>query len=136
MILKVQTLAMPLLRGLLLTIVLNLVNVADAVANIPFSIDNVATLAKKLASGEDFPTFREFWLERPSQQARAMKVYALLDSQSLTGAYEFVVRPGERTVVGVKARLFERKRVKELGIAPLTNMFFFGEQRPPGDWRP
>ena len=47
-----------------------------------------------LPSGEEFPTFREFWLERPSQQARAMKVYALLDSQSLTGAYEFVVRPG------------------------------------------
>jgi glucans biosynthesis protein len=91
-----------------------------------------------LPSGEEFPTFREFWLERPTQQARAMKVYALLDSQNLTGAYEFVVRPGERTVVDVKARLFERKRVKELGIAPLTSMFLFGEEkpRPPGDWRP
>jgi hypothetical protein len=50
MIFKVQTLAMPLLRGLLLTIVLNLVNVSDAVANLPFSIDNVASLAKKLAA--------------------------------------------------------------------------------------
>jgi periplasmic glucans biosynthesis protein len=91
-----------------------------------------------LSSGEEFPTFREFWLERPPQQARAMKVYALLDSQSLTGAYEFVVRPGERTEVDVKARLFERKRVKELGIAPLTSMFFYGEERPrpPADWRP
>ena len=91
-----------------------------------------------LPSGEEFPAFREFWLERPSQQARAMKVYALLDSQSLTGAYEFVFRPGERTVVDVKARLFERKRVKELGIAPLTSMFFFGEEkpRPQGEWRP
>jgi periplasmic glucans biosynthesis protein len=91
-----------------------------------------------LPSGEEFPTFREFWLERPTQQARAMKVYALLDSQNLTGAYEFVVRPGERTVVEVKARLFERKRVKELGMAPLTSMFLFGEEqpRPPGDWRP
>jgi glucans biosynthesis protein len=67
-----------------------------------------------------------------------MKVYALLDSQSLTGAYEFVVRPGERTVVDVKAQLFERKRVKELGIAPLTSMFFYGEEqlRPAGEWRP
>lgn len=50
MILKVQTLATPLLRGLLLTIVLNLVNVSDAAANIPFSIENVASLAKKLAA--------------------------------------------------------------------------------------
>jgi glucans biosynthesis protein len=91
-----------------------------------------------LPSGEEFPTFREFWLERPALHARAMKVYALLDSQSLTGAYEFVVRPGERTLVDVKAKLFERKRVKELGIAPLTSMFLFGEEksRQPGDWRP
>ncbi|MET0503332.1 MAG: glucan biosynthesis protein G [Candidatus Binatia bacterium] len=91
-----------------------------------------------LPSGEEFPTFREFWLERPAQQARSMKVYALLDSQSLTGAYEFVLRPGEQTVVDVKARLFERRRVKELGIAPLTSMFFYGEEqpRPPGEWRP
>jgi glucans biosynthesis protein len=91
-----------------------------------------------LSSGEEFPIFREFWLERPPQQARAMKIYALLDSQRLTGAYEFVVRPGERTIVDVKARLFERKRVKEFGIAPLTSMFLYGEEkpRPPGDWRP
>jgi glucans biosynthesis protein len=62
----------------------------------------------------------------------------LLDSQSLTGAYEFIVRPGDRTAVDVKARLFERKRVKELGIAPLTSMFLYGEEkpRPNTDWRP
>jgi periplasmic glucans biosynthesis protein len=91
-----------------------------------------------LPTGEEFPTFREFWLERPTAQARALKILALLDSQSLTGAYEFVVRPGERTTVDVKARLFERKRVKELGVAPLTSMFLYGEEkpRPNTDWRP
>jgi glucans biosynthesis protein len=91
-----------------------------------------------LPSGEEFPFFREYWLERPQPQARSIKLYALLDSQSLTGAYEFVVRPGERTRVEVKARLFERKRSKEIGIAPLTSMFLFGEEkpRPVLDWRP
>jgi glucans biosynthesis protein len=91
-----------------------------------------------LASGEEFPLFREFWLERPAPQAQVMKVYALLDSPRLTGAYEFTVRPGERTSVDVKARLFERERVKELGIAPLTSMFFYGEDkpRPQWHWRP
>ncbi|HEX6439892.1 MAG TPA: glucan biosynthesis protein G [Candidatus Binatia bacterium] len=91
-----------------------------------------------LPSGEEFPTFREFWLERPTAQARALKIFALLDSQSLTGAYEFIVRPGDRTTVDVKARLFERKRVKELGVAPLTSMFLYGEEkpRPDTDWRP
>jgi periplasmic glucans biosynthesis protein len=91
-----------------------------------------------LPSGEEFPTFREFWLERPAAQARSLKILALLDSPNLTGAYEFVVRPGDRTTVDVKARLFERKRVKELGIAPLTSMFLYGEEkpRPNIDWRP
>ena len=91
-----------------------------------------------LPSGEEFPFFREFWLERPAPHARAFKLYALLDSESMTGAYEFIVRPGERTVVDVKAKLFQRKKVKELGIAPLTSMFLYGEEkpRPATDWRP
>jgi len=91
-----------------------------------------------LPSGEEFPVFREFWLERPGRDARAARIYALLDSPSVAGAYEFLVQPGERTVIGVRLRLFERKRVRELGIAPLTSMFFFGEEkpRPVGEWRP
>jgi len=88
-------------------------------------------------SGEEFPFFREFWLKRPARDASAMTVYALLDSQRMTGAYEFIVRPGNRTLVDVKAKLFERKRVKEMGIAPLTSMFLYGEERRmAGDWRP
>ncbi|MGH7835526.1 MAG: glucan biosynthesis protein [Candidatus Binatia bacterium] len=97
-----------------------------------------AAVDTALPSGEEFPFFREFWLERPAPQARTAKIYALMDSQSLVGAYAFVVRPGERTVVDVRARIFERSRVKELGIAPLTSMFFYGEEkpRPGGEWRP
>lgn len=91
-----------------------------------------------LPSGEEFPFFKEFWLERPAPTAVEMTLYALLDSPSLTGAYEFTVHPGERTVVTVRARLFFRKPVKEVGVAPLTSMFYFGEEkpRPPQDWRP
>jgi periplasmic glucans biosynthesis protein len=91
-----------------------------------------------LPNGEEFPFFKEFWLERPAPSAHEMKVHALLDSPSLTGAYSFTIQPGERTIVNVRARLFFRKPVKELGIAPLTSMFFFGEEkpRPPQDWRP
>ncbi|HEV8439596.1 MAG TPA: glucan biosynthesis protein G [Methylomirabilota bacterium] len=91
-----------------------------------------------LPSGEEFPFFKEFWLERPARDATVMKIYALLDSQRVTGAYEFTLRPGIRTVVDVKATLFERKRAKELGIAPLTSMFLYGEERPrpAGEWRP
>lgn len=91
-----------------------------------------------LPSGEEFPIFTEFWLERPSPKARGMRVYALLDSRRVTGAYRFIIWPGETTVVEVKATLFERESVAELGIAPLTSMFLYGEERPrpKGYWRP
>lgn len=91
-----------------------------------------------LPTGEEFPRFVEFWVERPSPGAQALVVYALLDSRRATGAYRFVLRPGVDSVLEVKARLFLREKVGKLGVAPLTSMFFFGEnQRPPyEDYRP
>lgn len=81
--------------------------------------------------GEEFPRFTDFWLERPTPQARTLTVYALLDSSSVAGAYRFVLRPGAETIVEVHARLFLRHPVATLGIAPLTSMFFAGENQPP-----
>lgn len=79
------------------------------------------------ARGEEFPWFREFWLVEPAPGAAELVVFALLDSPSLTGAYRFAVDPGDATVVKVNARLFLRREVTKLGIAPLTSMFFHGE---------
>ncbi len=78
-------------------------------------------------SGEEFPYFREFWVVHPALKAQEITVYALLDSRSLTGAYTFLIRPGEETTVDIKAVLFFRERVHKLGLAPLTSMFFHGE---------
>ena len=91
-----------------------------------------------LPTGEEFPFFREFWLERPKPGARTAVVYALLDSPSLTGAYRFAIRPGVQTVLDVEARLFFRRAVAKLGLGPLTSMFFFGEgdTKPQPDYRP
>src|SRR5262249_14434218 len=91
-----------------------------------------------LASGEEFPHFIEFWIERPAAAAKELTIYALLDSRSVAGAYRFVLRAGIETVTLVKARLFLRNQVAKLGIAPLTTMFFSGEnQRSNGrDYRP
>jgi glucans biosynthesis protein len=91
-----------------------------------------------LPSGEEFPWFREFWLVRPAAQARETVVYALLDSPRLTGAYGFVITPGEQTRVAVRARLFLREPIEKLGFAPLTSMFLRGEgaRRGSGDYRP
>jgi glucans biosynthesis protein len=77
--------------------------------------------------GEEFPWFREFWLVQPAAGAQELTVFALLDSPSLTGAYRFAVDPGDATLVKVQGRLFLRRPVTKLGLAPLTSMFFHGE---------
>ena len=77
--------------------------------------------------GEEFPTFTEFWIEKPSMGATSLLVYALLDGPSVTGAYRFEINPGAETVTTVRAALYFRKAVKTVGIAPLTSMFWHGE---------
>ncbi len=90
------------------------------------------------ASGEEFPAFLRFWIERPEEGAKAIKVYALLDSPSTTGAFSFLVSPGKETVVDVSAILFPRREISELGLAPLTSMFLLGPSDPTrvADFRP
>ncbi len=80
--------------------------------------------------GEEFPAFREFWLVRPAPEATRMTVLALLDSPSLAGAYRFDIAPGRDIEVEVTARLFARRDVETLGIAPLTSMFAQGDTTP------
>jgi len=91
-------------------------------------------------AGEEFPRFTEFWLERPSAEARQVTLHALLESPRATGAYRFEIEPGAQTVTRVQARIFLRageRPVTTLGVAPLTSMFLFGENQPrPGDFRP
>lgn len=78
-------------------------------------------------TGEEFPIFREFWLVRPKRNDKSVTVYALLDSVSATGIYTFVITPGENTIMDVDAKIFPRKEINKLGIAPLTSMYLFGE---------
>lgn len=87
---------------------------------------------------EEFPQFREFWLKKPDGGDKAATLYALLDGPSYTGAYSFKIEPGEDTTVNVTAVLFARKEVKRLGIAPMSSMFWFGEnsRRRFDDFRP
>lgn len=91
-----------------------------------------------LSSGEEFPYFREFWVEPPNPKSKDAVIYAVLDSPSLTGAYRFTVTPGEQTTVETQGRLYLRKQPQKIGIAPLTSMFFHGENstRHFDDFRP
>jgi glucans biosynthesis protein len=82
--------------------------------------------------GEEFPTFRHFWIEQPAHGARSVVVRALLDSESCTGAFEFDITPGETTVMQTRCTLFPRDVLEQVGVAPLTSMFVFGPQWRPG----
>ncbi len=77
--------------------------------------------------GEEFPYFRKFWIEKPEPGAMSMVVHALMDSPSVTGAYRFVITPGESTVMDVDMTLFPRNELDSVGVAPLTSMFLFDQ---------
>jgi glucans biosynthesis protein len=87
---------------------------------------------------EEFPYFREFWVENPAPGADRATVYALLDGPSLTGAYRFEAFPGQTTSLDVTATLFPRRTLASVGLAPLTSMFYEAENdhRAADDFRP
>jgi len=76
---------------------------------------------------EEFPEFKEWWLHQPDPNANQLVLDALLDSASVSGAYEFKLRPGAVTSVDVHAVLFFRKKVDWIGIAPFSSMYLYGE---------
>lgn len=86
---------------------------------------------------EEFPIFRKFWIEAPRAIDPQVIIHALLDGPSTTGAYRFVVTPGSETIIETTATLFPRRPLDRIGIAPLTSMFFTGEndRRPIDDFR-
>ena len=87
---------------------------------------------------EEFPTFREFWPRKPDADDTKAQFFALLDGPSYVGAYAFSVHPGNETIVDVQAVLFTRRAVQRLGIAPMSSMFWFGEnsRRRFDNWHP
>jgi glucans biosynthesis protein len=89
-------------------------------------------------AGEEFPVFRAFWLERPQPRSGSVVVHALLDGPSAAGAYRFTIRPGEETVFDVESAIYPRVDIAQIGLAPLTSMFYFGPSSRAGidDFRP
>jgi periplasmic glucans biosynthesis protein len=75
--------------------------------------------------GEEFPSFTQFWIEKPARNATALVIHALLESPSVTGAYRFTVSAGHDTTMDVSYTLFPRVELRNVGIAPLTSMFLF-----------
>lgn len=88
--------------------------------------------------GEEFPIFRKFWIEEPEAGSRDITVHALLDSESVAGAYSFTIFPGRMTTLEVTSTLFPRRTLNHVGIAPLTSMFLHSPSKPRNsdDFRP
>lgn len=100
--------------------------------------------------GEEFPIFTDWWLGKPHRDDDRIRLYAVLDSVSCTAAFSFTIQPGDTTIADVETVLYLRDNkdaqaaipgrlpVKTLGMAPLTSMFWFGEnsERKFDDYRP
>ncbi len=91
-----------------------------------------------LDAPEPFPRFSAFWLERAAPGSQTQTIYALLEGAHLTGAYRFDCTRDGRVVMDVTSRLFQRKFIERLAIAPLTSMYWYGQidHRHGVDWRP
>jgi glucans biosynthesis protein len=98
---------------------------------------------------EEFPIFTDWWLGKPEKNATNLTLYAILDSLSCAGAYQFNIHPGETTVVDVDAVVYFRQSsailkaglntppIKTIGMAPLTSSYWFGKttEYKPDDYR-
>jgi glucans biosynthesis protein len=87
---------------------------------------------------EEFPDFTEFYLEPAATEKDPTVVYAYLDGPSVAGAYRFALNRGTGVLMDVECALYPRKDIQQLGVAPLTSMFWFSEYGKADriDWRP
>jgi glucans biosynthesis protein len=88
--------------------------------------------------GEEFPFIKVVWIEKPTLASNALVIHALLDSESLTGAYRFTLRPGEATIIDIECTLFTRTAVEHYGLGAMQAAFLFGpiDHRKFDDVRP
>ncbi len=87
---------------------------------------NPGTMARAMSiktadpRGEEFPAVRTVWIERPTLAENRLVIHALIDSESLAGAYRFTLRPGEATLIDTECTLFARTTVDSYGLATMS----------------
>lgn len=89
-------------------------------------VSRTLTLRPAETRGEEFPSFRAFWFERPSPGSNALVAHGLLDSESVVGAVRMTFRPGEVTIVDVEMTLVPRVTLEHVGFAGMTGTFLHG----------
>ncbi len=85
---------------------------------------------------EEFPRFTHLRLH-PAMDG-AVRLEAVLDSPSLAGHLDMVLRPGPDTVTEIDLTLLPRRDIADIGVAPLTSMYLKGPLRSAvsDDFRP
>ena len=87
---------------------------------------NPGTMARALSiktadpRGEEFPMIRTFWIEQPTLADDMLVIHALIDSESVSGAYRFTLRPGEATIIDTECTLIPRANVDNFGLATMS----------------
>ncbi|MBO6934377.1 MAG: glucan biosynthesis protein [Deltaproteobacteria bacterium] len=87
---------------------------------------------------EEFPEIVALHLVTPNSGDDVAHLVAEARSPRVEGAFRFELAPGSPTTIDVEAAVFPREAIDQLGLAPLTSMYLFGEDRPGrfGDHRP
>ena len=85
---------------------------------------------------EEFPEIIHLRLHPP--QDTAQRIEGLIDSPSLSAHIDMTVTAGDQTRQAISVTIFPRKTLPEIGVAPLTSMYFKGPLRSSvgDDFRP
>jgi glucans biosynthesis protein len=78
------------------------------------------------ARGEEFPVFRTVWIEKTTRASNALTINALLDSESVAGAYRFTIHPGDATIIDTECALFPRVNIDSFGLGTMGAINLFG----------
>ena len=83
--------------------------------------------------GEEFPVFRAVWIEKPTLASGTLTIHALLDSESVAGAYRFTLHPGDATIIDTECSLFPRTGIDNFGLATMSATSLFNPLDRRGD---
>jgi glucans biosynthesis protein len=111
---------------------------ALAVGQVPGLVSRALAVRLADPKGEDVPVFRTIWIEKPSLITKALVVHAVVDSQTITGAFRFTIRPGEATIIDTECTLFARVAVDNIGLGTMsaTHLLGFMDHHKFDDLRP
>ena len=96
----------------------------------------INTVIPGAENNEEFPDFTAFYIAEAANDV--VKVLALLDGPSVTGAFQFELRHVPSAVTTVRSFLFPRREVKRFGVAAPTSMYWYSKSNRwvGNDYRP